>query len=118
MEKGNITMQERAKRLRLLADRLLRDVLSGGTLYADEVSSLQRDIHRLIDELYPLRGDTPEEEASRCLALLAGYGVCMYANPEDDRKRLSVLSRSRRMLDSLSPSPLRERLLEACSSFS
>ena len=115
---GNIILQEKIERLYALAGGLLREALSGGALYADGLSSLNRDIHRQIEELYPLRGGTPEEEASLCLALLAGYGVCMYANPEDDRKRTDVLSRSRRLLDTLPSSPLRERLSEACSLFS
>ena len=40
-----------------------------------------------MNELYPLHGSTPEQDASLCLALLLGYSVSLYASLEDDLKR-------------------------------
>ena len=60
-------------------DHLLRSVrrlLPAGSdvcyLYPDDFSQLHQSIHNQLNELYPLRGATMEQDASLCLALLLG----------------------------------------------
>ena len=75
-------------------DHLLRSVrrlLPVGSdvcyLYSDDFSQLHQSIRNQLNELYPLRGETMEQDASLCLALLLGYSVSMYANPEEESKK-------------------------------
>ena len=51
--------------------------------------------------IYILNGETPEQDATLCLAILQGYNVSMYANPEDEDRKRSVLQRSLTLLDVL-----------------
>lgn len=81
-----------------------------GYIYADEFSDLNHDIHNQINELYPLRGNTVEQDANLCLAILMGYSISVYANPEDEFKKRKVLVRSQRLLQTLSPSFLQRQL--------
>ncbi len=91
--------------------RILLPSQSGaGIAYADNLSELNSRIHSQLTELYSCHGATPEQEASRCLAMLMGYSVSMYANPDDERKKQMVLKCSQKLLESLSPCPLKEQL--------
>lgn len=89
-----------------------------GIAYADNLSELNSRIHSQLTELYSCHGATPEQEASRCLAMLMGYSVSMYANPDDERKRQTVLKRSQKLLESLSPCLLKEQLRDIYSQLS
>ena len=96
--------------------RSVRRLLPAGSdvcyLYSDDFSQLHQSIHNQLDELYPLRGATMEQDASLCLALLLGYSVSMYANPEEESKKYNILVRSRHILQTLSASSsLKEQLL-------
>lgn len=108
---GNMLLQEKIDNLYSLADRFLHIGDQNGYVYADDLSLLNKSIHTLINELYPQRGVTLEQEAALCLALLMGYSVSMYANPEEESKKYNTLVRSRHILQTLSASSLKEQLL-------
>lgn len=110
-------LQDKIIHLHDLAHRLLHIECSGSYLYADDLSQLNKDIHDEMNELYPLRGNTLEQDASLCLALLLGYSVSMYTDWEDDLKRETILSCSLELLENLPPSSLKEDLLTVCKEY-
>ena len=63
-----------------------------------------------INDLYLYHGGTTEQEAALCLSLLMGYSVSMYANPEDEIKKQTILIRSQKIIQNLFSSPLKNRL--------
>lgn len=83
-----------------------------GYVYPDEISGINHDIYSQINKLYDRQEEvmTIDQEAALCLALLMGYSVSMYANPEDEEKRKSVLVHSHRVLNSLPSSSLKHQL--------
>ena len=114
-------LQENIDELQHLADHLLhigdKNAYGGGSagcVYLDDLSALQRSIHEKINDLYSQRGETPEQDATLCLAILQGYNVSMYANPEDEDRKRSVLQRSLTLLDVLPPSLLKQQLSAVC----
>lgn len=110
-------LQEKINHLHDMADSLLRIGERDGYVYTDNLSLLNQQIHEGINELFPLTGDTDEQEAALCLALLMGYSVSMYAHPEDEVKRKAVLDRSQIILKKLSPISLRFELSTICNQF-
>ena len=110
-------LQDKIIHLHNLAHRLLHIECSGSYLYADDLSQLNKDIHDEMNELCPLRGNTLEEDASLCLALLLGYSVSMYAGWEDDLKRENILFRSLELLEILPPSLLKDDLYTVCKEY-
>lgn len=86
-----------------------------GYIYADDLSALNYSIHTQINELYSQRGNTVDQEATLCLAILTGYSVSMYSNAEDESKKYHTLVRSQELLQILSPSSLKEQLLAICN---
>ncbi|EFI03831.1 conserved hypothetical protein [Bacteroides sp. 1_1_14] len=107
-------LQENIDELQHLADHLLHIGDKNGYVYADDLSALQQSIHEKINDLYSQRGKTPEQDATLCLAILQGYNVSMYANPEDEDRKRSVLQRSLTLLDALPPSLLKQQLSAVC----
>ena len=95
-----IILQENIEGLLSLVRMLLPGGGSAGCVYLDDLSALQRSIHEKINDLYSQRGETPEQDATLCLAILQGYNVSMYANPEDE--------------DVLPPSLLKQQLSAVC----
>lgn len=87
-------------------------------IYMDELVALNYSIHKQINELYPLRGCTVEQDANLCLAILLGFSISMYANPEDELKRQRTLTRSQRLLKEISSPSLREQLVAICNELS
>ncbi len=75
-----IILQENIEGLLSLVRMLLPGGGSAGCVYLDDLSALQRSIHEKINDLYSQRGETPEQDATLCLAILQGYNVSMYAN--------------------------------------
>ena len=112
---GNILLQEKIETLRNLADTLLHIGDRQDNVFVDDFTLLNKSIYDLINELYSQRGKTLEQEATLCLALLIGYSVSMYANPDDEFKKQSVLKRSRKILPTLPPSSVKEQLLVFCN---
>ena len=109
-----VILQENIEGLLSLVRMLLPGGGSAGRVYLDDLSALQRSIHKQINDLYSQRGETPEQDATLCLALLQGYNVSMYANPEDEDRKRSVLQRSLTLLDALPPSLLKQQLSAVC----
>ena len=114
-EMGNILLQDKIDNLHNLADNFLRIGNKNGYVYANDLSLLNKEIHDQINELYPQRGKTVEQEAALCLALLMGYSVSLYANSEDELKKQAILIRSWKILPKLPPSFLKEQLLIFCN---
>lgn len=112
---GITLLQQKIENLQSLADSLLHVGDKGGYIYADDLSLLNKEIHERMNELYSQYGKTPEQEAALCLAILTGYSVSMYANPEDEVKKQTILNRSRKLLNLISPSPLQQQLLAICN---
>ena len=79
-----IVLQEKIDNLLNSVRKLLPGGSNLGDIYADDLSLLNKSIHDRINELYSQHGRTPEQEAALCLALLMGYNVSQYANPEDE----------------------------------
>lgn len=67
---GNMLLQEKIDNLYNLADRFLHIGDRNGHVCADELSLLNHSIHHLINERYPLQGETLGQEAALYLALL------------------------------------------------
>ena len=109
-----VILQENIEGLLNLVRMLLPGGGSAGCVYLDDLSALQRSIHKQINDLYSQRGATPEQDATLCLAILQGYNVSMYANPEDEDRKRSVLQRSLTLLDVLPPSLLKQQLSAVC----
>ena len=112
-----IILQEKIENLLSATHKLLPAGSDMGNIYADDLSQLNQKIHNQIDELYPQRGKTAEQEAALCLSLLMGYSVSMYANSEDEAKKKTVLRRSQMILKKLSPTSLRFQLSTICNQF-
>ena len=109
-----VILQENIEGLLNLVRMLLPGGGSAGCVYLDDLSVLQRSIHKQINDLYSQRGKTPEQDATLCWAILQGYNVSMYANPEDEDRKRSVLQRSLTLLDVLPPSLLKQQLSAVC----
>lgn len=105
-----ILLQEKIDRLLNTVRLLFPDGNNGREVYSDDWVLLNKRIHDQIDELYHQRGDTVEQEAALCFAMLMGYCVSMYANSEDEYRKQAVLSRSLNLLNVLPPSHLQEQL--------
>ena len=110
----NFLLQENIDDLQKLSDRLLHISDENGYIYADDLSELHQAIHEKIIDLYSQRGKTPEQDATLCLAILMGYNVSMYANPEDEERKQAVLTRSLSLLDVLPPCLLKQQLSAVC----
>lgn len=108
---GSLYLQEKIDKLQDIAGTLLHSGNNRGDIYADDFARMNKEVHELINDLYPLRGATIEQEVALCSAILYGYSVSIYANPDDDTKKRNVLARIRIILKKMSPSHTREQLL-------
>ena len=79
-----IILQENIEGLLSLVRMLLPDGGSAGCVYLDDLSALQRSIHEKINDLYSQRGETPEQDATLCLAILQGYNCLLYTSDAAD----------------------------------
>ena len=75
---------------------------------------MNKEIQILSDALYSVKGDTPEEEAGICLALLMGYNATIYSDKDKEAKKQSILDRAWEVLEQLPPSLLKCQLLTYC----
>ena len=103
-------LQEKIDKLQNTVHALLHksNYMAGG--YVDDLARLNNEIHEQINDLYLYHGETTEQEAALCLSLLMGYSVSMYANPEDEIKKQTILIRSQKIIQNLFSSPLKNRL--------
>ncbi len=111
METSTDSLQDKLDSLYHTANALLHPTADGDCIYVDDFAYLNQAIHEQINTLYPYRGKTADEEATLCLALLMGYSVSLYANPDDEAKKQVVLERSRAVLTILPSSSLKDQLL-------
>ena len=111
METSTNSLQDKLDSLYHTANALLHPTADGDCSYVDDFACLNQAIHEQINTLYPYRGKTADEEAALCLALLMGYSVSLYANPDDEAKKKVVLDRSREVLTILPSSLLKDQLL-------
>ena len=66
---------------------------SGADCYPEEFRVRHAETLRLADELFALRGATPDEEGRLCLALLMGYMATIYDSGDKAQRRAAVLDR-------------------------
>ena len=111
MDTSTDLLQDKLDSLYHTVNALLHPAVDGDCVYVDDFACLNQAIHEQINTLYPYRGKTADEEAALCLALLMGYSVSLYANPDDEVKKQVVLERSRVVLTILPSSPLKDQLL-------
>lgn len=109
-----MSLQLEIDTLNALTYELLHLGLDGTPIYADSFSALNAEVYRQSELLFPRNGDTPEEEASLCIALLRGYGATIYDYGDKEQKKQSVLNRSWTVLEQLSATLLKCKLLVAC----
>lgn len=86
----------------------------GSPIYADKFRQLNTKITQLLDELYPAKGTSDEEEAEICLSLLMGLSSTIYNVEGQEEKMQVVLDRASKVLQNLKPSLLKCRLLLHC----
>ena len=103
-------LQEKIDKLHNTVHALLHKSNYMESVYVDDLTRLNNEIHEQINDLYPCHGKTAEQEAALCLSLLMGYSVSMYANSEDEAKKKTVLRRSQMILKNQLPSPLKIQL--------
>ena len=82
-------------------------------MFYDDLSRLNREVCRQSRALLKAKGETPEEEAAICVALLMSYTVTMYGNPVEQQKQ-QILDRALYVLDELPASLLKCQLLTYC----
>lgn len=101
--------------------RLSRELLAlgadGTPVYIDEFARLNREVWTQAGRLSALQGSTPDEEAFLCLTLLTAYDATLYDNGDKGDRIRRLLCRVRSVLDALSPSLLKVRLLVRCYGF-
>ena len=104
----------KTEELQQLAQKSLYLGLDGDPIYAEHFTRLNKDIQILSDALSSVKGDTPEEEAGICLALLMGYNATIYSDKDKEAKKQSILDRAWEVLEQLPPSLLKCQLLTYC----
>ena len=110
-------LQNKIESLQIIAGSLLNIDMLGSSLYIDDLARLNGEIHERIVALSFLKGNTVEQEALLCLAILSGYSVIIYANPEDEIRKKSVLERAGKIVEEALPMSLKCRLLAICGKF-
>lgn len=86
----------------------------GSSIYAGEFCRLNTEVTRLLNELYPLKGASDNEEAEVCLSLLMGFSATIYNLEEQETKLQAILDRAFAVMDKLEPLLLKCRLLLYC----
>lgn len=109
----NPTLYKKIEELQRASRELLHLGEADGMVYADDLSRLNREVCCQSRALLKAKGETPEEEAAICAALLMGYTVTMYGNPVEQQKQ-QILNRALYVLDDLPVSLLKCQLLTYC----
>lgn len=105
------SLQVRAEHLQRMAHTLL---YPAGEIAGEDLCRLGMDVYREADLLFREHGDTPELEASLCVALLMGYNATMYNHGDKEAKKQAVLDRASAVLKLLPQSLLKCLLLIYC----
>ena len=111
-----MTLFEEVASLQRAAHDLMYLGMDGSPVYSDELSRRNGEVYRLTTALYHsgAQGTTVEEQASVCLALLMGYNASFIDHGEKREHVQKILDRCWDILDTLSPSLLKLRLLTVC----
>lgn len=111
-----MTLSEEVAFLQRAAHDLMYLGMDGSPIYSDDLSRRNGEVYRLTTALYHsgAQGSTSEEQASVCLALLMGYNASFIDHGEKQAHIQEVLDRCWDILDVLSPSLLKLRLLTVC----
>ena len=109
-----LSLQSEIDSLCAVSHELLHLGLDGEPIYSDRFRQLNTDVYRQCEQLVTLHGNTIEEEASLCIALLTGYNATIYNHGDKEEKIQSVLDRCWAIIDKLSTSLLKCQLLVAC----
>ena len=111
-----MTLSEEVTSLQRAAHDLMYLGMDGSPIYSDDLSRRNGEVYRLTTALYNsgVKGSTVEEQASICLALLMGYNASFIDHGEKQAHIQEVLDRCWDILDELSSSLLKLRLLTAC----
>ena len=83
-------------------------------IYSDQFIRLNREVFHQANKLYDLQGANSEDEAFLCISLLMAYNATLYNNGDKQERIQNILDRSWKVLDQLSPSLLKVRLLTYC----
>jgi hypothetical protein len=86
----------------------------GSPVYSDVFCRLNTEVLQRSEALFPLKGETPAEEARLCSALLAGYHATIYDHGDKEEKIQSVLNRAWEVLDAVPASAVKCELLLYC----
>lgn len=108
------SLESQISALYALAHELLYLGVDGSPIYSDHFNRLNREVFRQANSLFIHHGATSEEEAALCLSLLMGYTATIYNNGDKENRIQSILNRCWEVLDKLSPSLLKARLLTYC----
>lgn len=104
----------RALELQHAARELMYLGIDGEPIYSDTFCRQNKDILVKSDSLFSAKGSDVEEEAHLCLALLMGYNATIYNYGDKEQKKQVVLDRACNILERLSDSLLKVRLLTYC----
>lgn len=105
------TLQMRVESLQRMAYTLLYPARE---IAGEDLRRLGTEVYREADSLFCEKGETPELEASLCVALLMGYNATMYNHGDKEAKKQAVLDRACKVLCTLPASVLKCRLLIYC----
>lgn len=108
------SLLSRALELQHAAHTLMYLGMDGSPIYSDDFCRQNKDVLVKSDSLFSAKGSDIEEEANLCLALLMGYNATIYDYGDKQEKKQSVLDRTYNVLEQLSASLLKVRLLTYC----
>lgn len=104
-------LTSRALELQHAAHELMYLGMDGEPVYSDTFCRLNKEVLVKSDSLFSAQSSDVEEEANLCLALLMGYNATIYDYGDKERKKQVVLERIYNILEKLSTSLLKLRLL-------
>lgn len=107
-------LMNQVRELQSISHELLYLGVDGTPIYTDRFCQLNTEVFRLSESLFDKKGETDEEEASLCLALLMGYRATAYSDSNKEAKIQEILDRAFIVLDHLGDSVLKCRLLLSC----
>lgn len=108
------SLLSRALELQQVAHDLMCLDMNNVPVYSDDFCRLNKDVLLKSDILFMEAGVNLEEEANLCLALLMGYNTTIYDKGDKEKKKQIILDRIFSILDQLSASLLKARLLTYC----
>ena len=104
-------LTSRALELQHAAHELMYLGMDGESVYSDTFCRLNKEVLVKSDSLFSAQSSDVEEEANLCLALLMGYNATIYDYGDKEWKRQIVLERIYNVLEKLTVSLLKVRLL-------